>query len=560
MKSALMFIFLVFASCLYGAELTVRPDKLETVVAGSCIFSVEIKMSGSEILTDIEIDADKTFQLSMPSVSTSTIIVNGQKSSIHVYAYSIYPISGGTYTISVKAVVYDGKTTRNITGTLPVFVKGDSVPLYSYDRTSSGIPVLTAINPIKMAMTVSDPEPYVNEQLVAELSIYSKFKLLKYPDFIYYPSFNGFWTETGDSYFTASQIQTEFGTVFKYSVKWILFPVQAGTATVGGAGTEIVISSYPLLPRKLNLYSDSIILYVKTLPNTCVPASFKGSVGRYLISMETPRSIDSTAEISVIVSGTGNIKGIEEIEIPDIKGADIYFASSEIEIESREPYLTGRKIYRWTIIPCSAGEIIIPPLQFSYFDPDLSSYVTSQTPVCTLGVTRCASSSPVPAPTDTLPLNSEISVLKFPDLPDKVLFAAFVFSASVFTLGTARYLAKNSRIFKRKRNRSNRYKTYLKNAIKYARAEDYDKSFDYLKKSLQSFFSEEESEKMSLKEISEAVLEMTGDRSCEKIFAGLEEIDFTEKKAEKSIIYDIKAVERLYKRIEKAGNSISRQL
>ncbi|MBN1150613.1 BatD family protein [candidate division WOR-3 bacterium] len=547
MRTLAFLFFLIFTN-LYSAEIVIRPQTLTTEVAGSAFFTVEIRMTGSEMLTDLKIHSDNSLQISNPSVSMSTIIVNGNKKNIHMYGYSVYPLSGGNYEITLEAVLSNGKTESALTKSLSVSVKGDSVMLYSRGTDSSGIPLLTAINPVKMAMSVSDRYPYVNEQIVAELSIFSKFKLLKYPDFIYYPSFNGFWAEIADSLFQSSELSTDFGKVYKYSLKWIVFPLQAGPATVSGAGVEITFSSYPLLPKILNIYSDSLVLNVKPLPLEGVPPTFRGSVGKFFVSLRAPENVDSTAEISVIISGTGNIKGIEDIQPPQAEGADLYYASSEIEITSMSPYIEGKKTTKWTLVPTNSTPIIIQPVQFSYFDPSLGSYVTSETPPCTLS----ASGDLTPIDTcykrDTIPPGADIRELNIPELPRSVVISSFALSVSIFAFGAAIFFSRR-KIFLSKTNRKKKtFKKLLEQARKHSMGGDYEKSFLFLKKSLVSFFSDENLE--SFREMSDFASKRLKTEYFRNLFSNLEEIDFTGKTPNESIASDIKTIEKLFEKLE----------
>ncbi|MBN1620725.1 BatD family protein [candidate division WOR-3 bacterium] len=550
------FLFLAFVPLfLFGAEISFSPEKIHTSVNGDHTFTVEIKFFGSENFLNIKIDADESLQLSNPVVSTSTIIVNGQKRSIHVYGYSIYPLSGGNYRISFTVSYLDGLFEKTLVKTLDVNVRGDSIPLYQKEKTASGIPVLTAINPIKMTMSVSNPSPYVNEQVTAELSVYSKFKLLKQPYFTYYPSFNGFWAETGDSFFKAYQIQTEFGTVFKYSMRWSLFPVQAGQAFVGKAGAEIVISSYPLLPRKLNLFSDSVELTVKPLPSAGIPPGFKGSVGNFLILLETPTQVsaDSASEIYVIVSGTGNIKGIEDIEIPPVEGGEIYYSSSEINIESREPMMKGKKVMGWTLIPNSSDRVILSGISFSYFDPSISSYVTSSTLPCTIKVTGSSATQRIQEQKDTLDLNYSLRELRFSSMPYSFILATFLFSIAFLILGTARYMATKGKLPSKKVKKSKTHRSHLKEAEKHHSSGNYAKCFLYLKKALQSYFSSSQNEKPGFREISSKVSEITKSDYYDQIFSELEKIEFSGKEFDHEIFHILKEVKGLFNKIEKTS-------
>ena len=128
--------------------------------------------------------------------------------------------------------------------------------------------------------------------------------------------------------------------------------------------------------RKETARADAIVVTVKTPPEQGRPPDYTGSVGTYRMNVVArPTQIEQGKPVTLTITITG--KPLEGIAGPDL--------TRNAELASRFDFTTdelvgdvekGHKIFRKAIFPRQPGEQTVPPLSWSFFDPDLERYTT----------------------------------------------------------------------------------------------------------------------------------------------------------------------------------------
>jgi hypothetical protein len=68
---------------------------------------------------------------------------------------------------------------------------------------------------------------------------------------------------------------------------------------------------------------------------------------------------------------------IPDIQLPQIDGASIYSSRRADDIKQDNEFrIGGHKKWEYALVPQKAGRIIVPPLSFSFFDPEQKRYAT----------------------------------------------------------------------------------------------------------------------------------------------------------------------------------------
>ena len=188
--------------------------------------------------------------------------------------------------------------------------------------------------------------------------------------------------------------------------QYVLFPQHSGELEIPATPFEGVIAqrvennsgdifdmffnSSRYVEVKKDLTSRPIKINVKPLPQG-KSAAFYGGVGDFSIS-STISSTDVTANdavtVRVILSGTGNLKLVKTPEMKFPQDFDIYDPKIDNKYSIKGGRQTGNKVYEYLIIPRHAGQYTIPALEFQYFDPKSGSYKTVKTDEYTLNVAR----------------------------------------------------------------------------------------------------------------------------------------------------------------------------
>ena len=127
------------------------------------------------------------------------------------------------------------------------------------------------------------------------------------------------------------------------------------------------------------LVSRPVAISVNALPEDNKPASFTGAVGNFTIEASLDRnqlSTDDAATLRIKVIGSGNLKLIENPIVQFPKDFIVYDPVSTDTITERTNMISGEKTFNYTFQSKVPGQFTIPPITFSYFDPQSKQYKT----------------------------------------------------------------------------------------------------------------------------------------------------------------------------------------
>jgi hypothetical protein len=151
--------------------------------------------------------------------------------------------------------------------------------------------------------------------------------------------------------------------------------------------------------ERINVYTDPITIDVRPLPGAGQPNSFSGAIGD--LAMEVGADAETTTQgepimLSVVLKGRGNFDRIDGPSFADTDDWKHY--DPEIKFEPSDRLgLSGSQRFDYVFIPQRAGELEIPEIKFSYFDPEQEEYVELTAPPIPVKVSP-AQNSGVPAP------------------------------------------------------------------------------------------------------------------------------------------------------------------
>ncbi len=150
------------------------------------------------------------------------------------------------------------------------------------------------------------------------------------------------------------------------------YPLRVRTKRVTRIGCpHDVVESRPILATVV----DSGIV-VHALPAAGQPESFRGAVGKYtMIVAATPTevSIGDPISLTLTVRGTGRM---DLLQAPRLAEQDSLTADFRVPDEELAGVISGMvKTFTQTIRAKHDGATFVPPVQFSYFDPQVEQYV-----------------------------------------------------------------------------------------------------------------------------------------------------------------------------------------
>lgn len=327
-----------------------------------------------------------------PSTNRSFQFINGKASQSisNTYSYIIQATKVGKYTIPKAQITVDGKIYESNPITIEV-VKGSAQNSENLTKTKENI---STKDDIFVRNNLSKTTVYQGEQIISIMKVYSRVGLRAFPD-IKFPSFTGFWSQDIK---TPTQISLQRenvnGKIYNTGVirQVILFPQRSGIIKIDPFELECIVQQKSGKRRnffgelvdtyadvKKNLKSPVRTIKVLPLPGN-KPKSFNGAVGTdFQILVNVDRNEIANNEsltLTVKISGTGNLKLIDKINIDFPKTFEVYDPKISNNISNTITGARGNKVFEYLLIPREPGDYTIPAVKFSYFNVKSKSYKT----------------------------------------------------------------------------------------------------------------------------------------------------------------------------------------
>ena len=339
--------------------------------------------------------------------SQSVSIVNGKMSSSIAYNYVLSPTKPGKFTIGSATLVYKGQTYS--TQPIEITVTASPQAAQQLSQASAGNPAPAGgeTRDLFVESSVDKKTAFVNEQITLSFKFFHRVNLLAQPQ--YSPSdTTGFLAEDlppQKNYYADINGQRYLIT----EVKTALFATSKGKYTVGSAQLKCAVSDtgqggddffnqFFGRGKQIVLKSDPIAVEILDLPLQGKPQSFTGAVGKFNVSASLDKNQTETNQpitLSVKISGNGNIKTITEPKA-QFQNFRKYDTLTSLNIEKPNYIVSGSKVFKIVLMPLIAGNVTIPPVEFTYFDPAEKSYKTLNTGSLNVSV-KAGTSAPPPA-------------------------------------------------------------------------------------------------------------------------------------------------------------------
>jgi hypothetical protein len=350
------------------------------------------------------------FRAAFAGQSQNISFVNGRVSSEIAFTYVLQPLSPGVRTIPSFTVQVGGQTLS----TQPIVVKvlaGKGAPPQAYGPPPSA-PAIPGSAPaggrrsedLFLTASVDKPTATVGQALTLAVRFYSRVSLLSQPAYSP-PALSGFLSEDlpPQRQFVEPVSNRRYNVI---ELRTALFPAAPGKATVGPASLECRTEDFSgdtmndpfggsffrdffSGGKPVVLRSDPVTVRVLPLPDEGRPSGFKGDVGRYRIAAALDRAQAALREpvtLTVTVEGEGNIKALSRPELPAVPGLKAYDTLSSLNISKAGWTVRGSKVFKTIVRPEVSGRLTLPPVVFSFFDPDARAYRTVRTEPLTLSV------------------------------------------------------------------------------------------------------------------------------------------------------------------------------
>jgi hypothetical protein len=335
------------------------------------------------------------------SSSSNVSIVNGKvsQSTTMSFTYTLHAEKEGKFTIGAASVTADGKEAQSQPHAIEV-VKGEPAAARQQQGNSSNQQQQSTSvndNSLYLGVAPSKTEVYRGECLVATTKLYNRGLALSGIENIKEPTYNGFWTQAVEKATQLNYVRENVnGTVYDACTLWkhLLIPQQTGELTIAPSEMDVSIqvrvrSNNPFddffgggyQTIRKHLQSKTVKVRVKDLP-AGAPASFAGAVGTFKIDASLSRNqltANDATTLTIRISGSGNLMLLNAPKVDYPVDFEAYDAKTIDNIKNTTAGANGHRQFEIPLIPRSAGDFVVPPIAFSYFNPATQQYATLHT-------------------------------------------------------------------------------------------------------------------------------------------------------------------------------------
>ncbi len=403
-------VFLVALQPLYAqtSHVTAEVDRTDLTLYDTVTLTITV--TGENNIGAPTLPSLSGLQLTGRKISSEQTFSNGQISAKFEFIYNLQPRHTGTIEIGPVSVTLGSDIhetspiTLNVTQGVP--------PTPSPIPTPSSPPISLFLRPSPnlgdpsfqssaddgsyfVEAEVDNNSPYLGEQVTYISRFYSSNSYMARP-IHRSPDFVGFW----DPHRTDRSEYPDVVEGTGYSViesSAILFPTLAGNISIEPSSVAIPSGTRVVMREHV---SPPVVLQVKPLPMN-EPSSFSGAVGKYDIEASVNAhwvELGDSLTLTATISGEGNFDTLPDPIWQDVTGWRAFENDSSYRTFVEDGILNGVKTFQRVLVPNAPGNFDLPPIEYSYFDPDLEQYVTASTDTISVRVDPDPSAAVIPNP------------------------------------------------------------------------------------------------------------------------------------------------------------------
>ena len=378
------------------------------------------------------------------------ININGNRTSYDTFSYVVTPTQAGQFTIPSLTASVNGKQLSSqplkLTVTKPVALPAGG-------GADSQIAFARLLLPRK--------EIYSGETVIADLQLFYRqdVQLAREPQVTAVPA-DGF---TVGKISGNNQSLTQIGNAI-YNVipaKIALTANKSGALHLGPVTISLVLlvpsndrqsdsffDPFGMLRRNVqkpvSVATSALDVQSLPLPSENVPTNFNGAIGNYTLSVSagpTKVTVGDPVTVRVQIAGTGDFSALKLPDQSGWNGFKLFPPTSKVD--NTDPLgVEGTKTFEEIVTPQNTDVRELPPLAFSFFNPEDGKYHTLTEPAVPL-IVKAAGASPMPTlaatqkpspenqtPQDILPIKDNLGTLA-PAGPPLIARPAFLVTQSV---------------------------------------------------------------------------------------------------------------------------------
>ena len=376
---AIVLAFLAPAAFSQGIQVTI--DSPEATTRDQLVLRVTVEGSQN---AEPQLPDLSPFQVYARGSQRQFNMVNGRTTLSVTYNYILVPRQTGSFTIGPAAVEIDGRVFKSRPFSIRI-LEATATP-----RESDGLFI---------SARVSSQSPYVGQQVIYTWRFFRRVQVQD-AQLLTPFEFEGFLVEELGE--VREYKTTRGGQEYLVSeIRKAIFPQEQGELTLPGTQLQCqvlmrdrrrrgsIFDDFFSRTRGETRILESKPIKVDVRPLPAAPSGYSGLVGDFKIRSRITKSDLAVGESStwkLTVSGTGNVQMIGEPPLPSLSSFKIYDDKPASSIERSGSELKGTRSYTKALVPLESGELTVPAVKLTYFDPEAGSFRVAQTDPFTLSV------------------------------------------------------------------------------------------------------------------------------------------------------------------------------
>jgi hypothetical protein len=420
MKKIRSICALLFVPVLAHAQTAIRTVVPQQPVIAGESFQVQYVVEDADKTTQVKPPVFSNFNLvTGPNIYMGSMVTAGGLKPVQNAVFTLEAMRPGKFIIRGASINVNGKLLRSDDVPVEVISRSDAAKRFNAANTTGASdyflrpgedPYQKIRENLFIKMLVDRKSCYVGQPVLATFKLYSR--LESKSDIVKNPGFYGF-TVYDMVNLADKQVATEQVNGKAFDVHTIrkvqLYPLQAGQFTIDpmqvvnkvefsrsavSKKTEQEIIEGVLTNQEEEepkegtalfetaFSTEPITIRVKPVPEKNKPALFNGAVGDFSISsrVENP-ALKKNEEgfLEIIVSGEGNFTQLTAPVVQWPAGIEGFEPVVKDTFDKTKMPLAGTRVFRYPFVSASAGNWVLPAVNFSYFDIDSNSYKTIST-------------------------------------------------------------------------------------------------------------------------------------------------------------------------------------
>ena len=324
--------------------------------------------------------------VSVPQESVSRSWVNGVQSFSKTYTYFLTPKKKGKIVLGQAEVNINGEVYK----TSPIEIEIISAVEKPNDPNNTDNIIDGNIH---LVAEISKNNPYLNEGITVTYKLYFRNPIsISDVQELESPSYGDFWSHLIKIGRAEINMRGSYKGEPYNEVIWrkaVLYPQKTGKLILEPLTLNLSLNlpsnRKDLFGRRILTQAQKMIttgkdiIRVKGLPQNNKPDNFSGAVGEFdfdVILNKNALKATESFQVKIKVKGKGNLKlfNLPPINVPNT--LEVYEPEHEENIQITVSGMEGFIEDNYTIVPEYQGKYPIPPVKFTYFNPQTALYKT----------------------------------------------------------------------------------------------------------------------------------------------------------------------------------------